>query len=68
MVSLPFSQHELLAADVHNVGAIAIAVLMQFRTATKSAMLAIAKHGVCVGIIAPCFGQFHNGRHRVGPQ
>ena len=27
---------------------------MQFRAASMSAMLAITKHGVCVGIIAPC--------------
>ena len=27
---------------------------MQFRTASMSAMLAITKHAVCVGIIAPC--------------
>ena len=33
-------------------------VLMQFRTASMSAMLAITKHGVCLGIIAPCLVTF----------
>ena len=31
---------------------------MQFRTASMSAMLAITKHGMCVGIIAPCLVNF----------
>ena len=31
---------------------------MQFRTASMSAMLAITKHGVSVGIIAPCLVNF----------
>ena len=33
-------------------------VLMQFRTASMSAMLAITTYGVCVGIIAPCLVNF----------
>ena len=33
-------------------------VLMQSHTASMSAMLAITKHGVCVGIIAPCLVNF----------
>ena len=36
-------------------------VLMQFRTASMSAMLAITKHGVMLV-------QFHNGRHGGGPK
>ena len=31
---------------------------MHFRTASMSAMLAITKHGVCVGIITPCLVKF----------
>ena len=33
-------------------------VLMQFCTYSMSTMLAITKHGVCVGIIAPCLVNF----------
>ena len=32
--------------------------LMQFCTSSMSTMLAITKHGVCVGIIAPCLVNF----------
>ena len=32
--------------------------LMPFRTAFMSAMLAITKQGVCVGIITPCLVNF----------
>ena len=31
---------------------------MQFRTASMSAMFAITKHGVCVGVIELCFVNF----------
>ena len=45
---------------IHYIFLISLArlVLMQFRTASMSAMLAITKHGVCVGIIAPCLVNF----------
>ena len=32
--------------------------IVQFRTTSMSVMLAITKHGVCVGIIAPCSANF----------
>ena len=32
--------------------------LVQFRTSSMPAMLAITKHGVCVGAIAPCLVNF----------
>ena len=47
----------------HDFDALRNMILMQFRTASMTAMLAITKHGVCVGIM---FGQFHNGRHGGG--
>ena len=38
----------------HNLVQFTSGVLMQIRTASMSAMLAITKHGVCACVIAPC--------------
>ena len=35
-----------------------ISVVMQFCIASMSAMLAITKHGMCMGIITPCLINF----------
>ena len=35
---------------------------MHIRTSSVAAMLAIAKHGVCVCVNRTMFGHFHNGR------
>ena len=32
--------------------------LVQFRAASMSAMLAITKYGMCVGVVAPCLVNF----------
>ena len=40
-------------------------VLMQIRTASMSAMLAITEHGLCL-CTRTMFGKFHNGRHGSG--
>jgi len=43
-----------------------LGVLMQFRTALMSAMLAITNMECVCGYNRTMFGQFHNGRHGDG--
>ena len=69
MVTTAFPLPWLRHCPLHHVDVVsvtkAITVLMQFRTASMSAMLAIPKHGVCE-YNRTMFGQFHNGRHGCG--
>ena len=60
-ISRSFSNNEdILQAKVANLFFCQCSfwALVQFRTASISTMLAIANHGVCVGVIKPCLVNF----------